>query len=251
MIEQEELTRFLETYLDPSAISDYCPNGLQVEGKKVVERAATAVSANLETIEEAICQNIDALIVHHGLFWKGDAQRVEGTMKKKLKLLLDNEISLFGYHLPLDAHKEVGNNWCAAAEMGWSELCPFGARGESAIGVKGTFPELEIDAFIAKVEAYYNHVATVSKGGCKRVRSAALISGGAWRDLKTAAKAGVDCFITGNFDEPAWSIAKEEKIHFLALGHSATERIGPKALGKFLEEHFKIPCPFIDIENPF
>ncbi len=251
MIELQELDRFLYTYLGVAFIPDFCPNGIQVEGRKIIDLLATAVSANLETLEEAVSRGVHALIVHHGLFWKGDSYRVQGALKKKLQLLMDHNISLLAYHLPLDAHDSVGNNWRAAQEMGWSDLEPFGKYEKSYLGVKGTFSPREIDCFIAEVEAYYQHSATIAKGGKKEVRSAALISGGAWKEIKSAADAGVDCFITGNFDEPAWSLAKEEGIHFLALGHSATERVGPKALGSYLEQHFQIPCPFLDIQNPF
>lgn len=251
MIELEELERFLHTYLGVANFSDYCPNGIQVEGKKTIDVLATAVSANLETIEEAVSQGVHALIVHHGLFWKGDDQCIKGPLRKKLQLLLDHNISLLAYHLPLDAHDTIGNNWRAAQEMGWSDLKPFGQFGQSLIGVRGTFSATDIDVLIAEVESYYQHPATIAYGGKKEVSSAALISGGAWKEIKSAADAGVDCFITGNFDEPAWSLAKELGIHFLALGHSATERVGPKALGAYLEQHFQIPCPFLDIKNPF
>lgn len=251
MIELEELSKFLHTYLGASLFSDYCPNGIQIEGKKSISTLATAVSANLETIDAAVAEGVDALIVHHGLFWKGDPYPIKGVLKKKVQQLLDHEISLLAYHLPLDAHDTVGNNWRAAEQMGWSDLKPFGKMEQSFIGVCGTFQPVDLDRFIAQLEVYYEHSASVARGGSSQVSSAALISGGAWKEIKSAADAGVDCFITGSFDEPAWSIAKEERINFIAMGHSATERIGPKALGAYLEQHFQIPCPFLDIENPF
>jgi len=235
----------LNTYLAIDLFEDYGPNGLQVEGKREIKRAATAVSASLETIEAAVELGVDALVVHHGLFWKRDPYPVVGAKRRKLQALLKAEISLLAYHLPLDAHEEVGNNWTAARDLGWEHLEPF------QIGVKGTFQPVPVEIFIEKVEAYYGHKAFCARGGKERVSSAALISGGAYRELSAAAKLGVDCFITGNFDEPAWGMAHEEGMHFLALGHTATERIGPKALGNYIQESFGLPCTFIDTDNPF
>ena len=251
MIELEELSKFLHTYLGVSQFSDYCPNGIQIEGKKSISTLATAVSANLETIDAAVAAGVDALIVHHGLFWQGDPRPIVGSLKKKVQQLLDHEISLLAYHLPLDAHDTIGNNWRAASDMGWNNLKPFGQIDKTYIGVQGSFQPTDVELFIAQLEVYYAHSANWASGGKKQISSAALISGGAWKDIRSAVDVGVDCFITGNFDEPAWSIAQEEQIHFVAMGHSATERVGPKALGTFLEQHFKIPCPFLDIKNLF
>ncbi len=251
MLDLSSLLEYLENYLDPLKMSDYCPNGLQVEGKREIGKIATAVSASLQTIEEAVNEEVDALIVHHGMFWNREPYPVVGTKKKKLQLLLENEISLFAYHLPLDAHPVVGNNWRAAKELGWENLEPFGIFEGNAIGVKGNFAPIALNLFTAELEAYYDHVATSALGGKEIVRSAALVSGGAYKELPAAAKEGVDCFITGNFDESAWGMAHEEKINFFALGHTATERIGVKALLLVLEEQFKLPSIFIDTANPF
>ncbi len=241
----------LDAYLNVDLFKDYCPNGLQVEGKGEIRRVATAVSANLQTIEAAVEKGVDALVVHHGMFWSGDPFPVVGAKKKKLQLLLDHEISLLGYHLPLDAHQEVGNNWKAARDLGWSDLEPFGEFNGIKIGVKGNLPEQPIETFVKTVESFYGHSAAAALGGKKTVASAALVSGGAYRELASAAKEGVDCFLTGNFDEPAWGVAYEEKIHFLALGHSATEKIGPRALAEFMRQEWGLESQFIDVENPF
>jgi len=244
-MDAQTLARQLNAFLKIDEFSDYGPNGLQVEGQRPVQTCATAVSANLKTIEAAIEAGVDALIVHHGLFWQGDSLVVEGPKRAKLHALLESGISLLAYHLPLDAHPEVGNNWVAARELGWNDLEAFD------IGVRGTFAPLPVEAFLAELEAFYGHRAVFAMGGGQTVQSAALISGGAWRRVSAAAKLGVDCFITGNFDEPAWAMAHEENIHFFALGHSATERVGQRALAKHLEESLKVPCQFLDIENPF
>lgn len=241
-----DFVEYLNRYLNRSLFEDFCPNGLQIEGKRRIEKAATAVSVTLETLERAADEGVDALVVHHGLFWNRDPYPLIGVKAKKIKLLLEKEISLLAYHLPLDAHPEIGNNWKAAKEMGWKELEPFGT-----IGVKGSFSEKPVGELVAQLESYYNHPAIQALGGKKMVQTAALISGGAYKELAAAAKEGVDCYITGNFDEPAWGVAFEEKIHFLALGHAATERIGPKALADHIQSQLKIKCQFLDIPNPF
>lgn len=251
MITLQELCQYLQEILQPSLYADACPNGLQVEGTKEITKIATAVSASLATIEAAVKLNVQALIVHHGIFWSKDSYVIEGSKKEKIKMLLDSGISLIGYHLPLDAHEQLGNNWKAAADLGWTDLKPFCKINGMPIGVKGSFKPTPREQFQKSIENYYQHPATAALGGKDVVSSAALISGGAYRYLLDAVSIGTDCFITGNFDEPAWHQAHEEKINFFALGHSATERIGPIALGKNLEEQFGLECPFIDIWNPF
>jgi dinuclear metal center YbgI/SA1388 family protein len=251
MMLRSDLEKCLNDYLNCAFFKDYCPNGLQIEGRNEIKKALTAVSANLLTLQKAVELECDALIVHHGLFWDREPQPLVGTKRKKIELLFKHGISLFAYHLPLDAHKEVGNNWYAAKELGWEDLEPFGDYNGTLIGVKGNFAPQPIETFVAELEAYYEHTATVALGGKRSVSSGALISGGAHRELSQAAKAGVDCFITGNFDEPAWAMAHEEEVHFLALGHSATEEVGPKALAHFITTKCGIECAFLHVPNPF
>lgn len=251
MITLQELMTYLTALLPSNGVCDYCPNGLQVEGKKHIQKAAIAVSASLAAIESAVSMNADALIVHHGLFWQKDSYVIDGVKQSKLKLLLENGISLIAYHLPLDMHPEIGNNWAAAKDLGWKDLQPFGYMGGVPIGVKGSFPQVSRDSFQSSLEHYYGHSAAVAPGGKERVSSAALISGGAYRSITDACQAGVDCFVTGNFDEPAWHIAFEEKINFFALGHFATERVGPIALGKRIVRDLGLLCEWIDQPNPF
>lgn len=253
MVTLSTLCAYLDDYLCVEEFTDYCPNGLQIEGKEEIKKIVTAVSANLATIEAAVSEKADALIVHHGLFWNKEVEQgcLVGTRRKKIQLLLENQISLFAYHLPLDAHQEVGNNWKAARDLGWKELSPFGRFQRNYIGVKGTFAPLPTHVFIQQLETYYEHPAVSALGGKEMISSAALISGGAYREIQQAVKEKVDCFVTGNFDEPAWAEAHENKIHFVALGHSATEKVGPKALVENLKNTFGLSCSFIDIFNPF
>lgn len=247
----KELHDYLNEFLSMSAVADYGPNGLQVEGKREVKSVATAVSASLKTIEMAVSKGIDALIVHHGIFWNRDSYVIEGTKRKKLELLLRNGMSLFAYHLPLDIHPEIGNNWKAAKEMGWFDLQPFGILNGVFIGVKGKILPITKEELKAQLEAYYNHPAAIAYGGPDMIESVALISGGAHKSILEAAQENINAYITGSFDEPVWHQAIEEKIHFYALGHSATERVGPIALANHLCRALPIPCSFIDIENPF
>jgi dinuclear metal center YbgI/SA1388 family protein len=251
VITLQELIDHLDALLEPSQFDDFCPNGLQVEGGQKISSIGLAVSASLATIEAAVEAGVDALIVHHGIFWNNLSPCVTKVNYKKISLLLKNGISLLAYHLPLDAHQEVGNNWRAARDLGWDDLRPFDSRSKRPIGVQGRFTTRSIDSFVKELEAYYGHAAHVALGGPSRVSSAALISGGANRQLVDAIKAGVDCFITGSFDEPQWHMAFEENIHFIALGHSATERVGPRALGDHLSESFGLNARFLDIPNPF
>lgn len=251
MITLQEFCTYLDQLLECGSFNDSCKNGLQVEGKKEIRSIATAVTANLASIEEAKKRGVDALIAHHGLFWNSDPHAVVGSKREKLALLLQNEISLLGFHLPLDAHQKIGNNWKAAHDMGWKDLQPFGLYNGKLIGVKGTFKPMKRNAFMRELENYYKHPAYQALGGKETVKTAALISGGAYRSLAEAASQGIDCFITGNFDEPAWNQAFEEKINFFAMGHTATEKIGPRALGEHLAKKFKLKYHFIDTDNPF
>jgi dinuclear metal center YbgI/SA1388 family protein len=245
MITLQEFCTLLDEEMKLSEFSDYCPNGLQVEGKREITSAAFAVSASVDAIEQAISKNADALVVHHGIFWQKDSLVVRGIKRKKLDLLLKNNVSLLAYHLPLDAHPLFGNNWKAATDLGWKELEPF------SIGVRGTFEPVALEKFSKQLETYYGHKATIASGGGHTIRSAALVSGGAYKWFEEAATAGVDAFITGSFDEPAWDLAKELGVHFFALGHTATEKVGPKALMEWVRSKTKINTFFIDTDNPF
>ncbi len=248
----EELNNQLASYLAIDEYVDFCPNGLQIEGKKEIRSIATAVTADLATIQEAVEKGVDALIVHHGLLWnRSSPERIIGPRYEKIKLLLKHEISLFAYHLPLDGHEEIGNNWKAAKDLGWAQLQPFCEINKKAIGVKGRLEGLAIETLLEKLEGYYGRRGNYALGGKKHISSIALVSGGAYKELERAIETKIDCFISGNFDEPAWPMAMEGNVHFLAFGHTATEKIGPKALAKKIEEMFKIPTHFLDTKNPF
>lgn len=241
-----DILSHLNDYLQAGQFQDYCPNGLQVEGKQRVSRAATAVSASENILKQAAEKKVDLLIVHHGMFWNKDPYVILGPKKRKLKILMDHQISLAAYHLPLDAHHEVGNNWKAAIDLGWTDLEPF-----DTIGVKGRFKKQSREDFQKILESYYGQKAAVAFGGKEQVETCALISGGAYRSIDGASQAGVDCFITGNFDEPAWHMAHEGGINFFALGHAATEKVGPRSLADYLRRVLNLDAFFLDELNPF
>lgn len=251
MTSLRDLSTYLDVTMQCKLISDYCPNGIQLEGRPEVKRIATGVSANVATIQAAVDWKADALIVHHGLFWNGDSYVIAGPKKEKIQLLLQHGISLLAYHLPLDMNTQFGNNWKAAQDMGWKDLQPFGVYKGMAIGVQGRIPSCPREKLKMQLEEYYQHPAACAFGGKDTVQSVALISGGSYKQISDAIAAELDCFISGNYDEPAWSQAFEGHINFYALGHSATERVGPRALGEHLQKQFMLEHKFIDIHNPF
>lgn len=247
-----DLLTYLNELLSPQDFPDYGPNGLQVgQHHASISKIAVAVSADLATIQAAIDLKANILIVHHGIFWKGMPYPITGALYTRLQKLIEHHIHLIAYHLPLDAHKTLGNNWRVALDLQWENLKPFGSSLPH-LGVQGTFSPIPIDEFISILASYYNTpIKAQALGGPKYISSAAMISGGAYKELTQAIENKVDCFITGNFDEPAWSIAWENHIHFLAFGHTATEKIGPKALANHLKNQLLIPTVFIDTSNPF
>ncbi|MDB6081965.1 MAG: hypothetical protein JWO53_1237 [Chlamydiia bacterium] len=245
------ISHYLKELLRPEDYQDVSLNGLQVEGRFHIATIATAVSASLQVIYEATKMRADLLIVHHGLFLKGCDLVVKDTMKEKLKFLLTHDTSLIGYHLPLDAHQEFGNNWPVAKALGWSNLEPFGIYHGMPIGVKATFPLMPRENLQKTLEDFYGHPGHVALGGKEIVGSCALVSGGAHKLIFNAADENVDCYITGSFDEPIWHAAYEKKINFMAFGHAATEKIGVQRLGEHLQQKFHLAHTFIDEPNPF
>lgn len=252
MVSLQALIQDLEVYLDVRRFADVCPNGLQI-GRRgdEVRSIAVAVTASLEVIRQAVASGVEVLFVHHGLFWKGDPYPLCGAKLEKIRLLLEANIALVSYHLPLDAHVDIGNNWRAARDLGWTDLAPFGLMQGNYIGVKGRFSPMPRSALCEQLERYYGRAAQRAEGGREEVSSAGLISGGAYRQLGEAAAEFLDCFITGSGDEPVWHWAAEEGINFYALGHAATEKVGPRTLGHYLAQRFGVAQAFIDQPNPF
>lgn len=249
---RKELEAYLAEYLEVASFDDDSLNGLQVEGKPDVKRLAVAVSACAEVFRKAAAMKADAVLVHHGLFWKGHGpEPVRGVLRERLGLLLGSDLNLFAYHLPLDAHREVGNNAVAARDLGLQNLQPFGEYHGMAIGWKGTFPEpVPLPDFVRQLESYFAHPALVVPGGATVVRSVGVVSGGAGKEASQAAAQGLDAYVTGEPSEPMTYYCRESGLTFAALGHYATERVGVRALAAHLEAHLGTEVRFIEVENP-
>lgn len=246
-----ELDEYLSKFLAVSRFDDAALNGLQVEGGGEVRRVALAVSACAEAFRKAAAAGADALVVHHGLLWKGDWPRpVTGITRERLKLLLDAECSLFAFHLPLDAHAEVGNNAVAARALGLQTLEPFCDYHGQLIGWRGAY-ETPVDAreFAARLEAFYGHPAHWVPGGADGVVKVGVVSGGAAKEAEQAVALGLDAYVTGEPGEPTTFLAREAGFHFFALGHHATERVGVQALGEHLGVALGLDTLFIEVEN--
>lgn len=244
----KELAGFCDDYLRIGELSDYCPNGLQVEAGERVEHLVCGVTASLALIEAAAAAGADTLLVHHGYFWKGEAQPLVGAKGRRVRALIDNGISLLAYHLPLDVHPEVGNNSQLASVMGWPLDSRFGEHDLVCAGQLET--PCSLAELAADLEQKLGIAPRVVDGGDHAVRSLAWCTGAAQGFIEAAAARGVDAFVSGEISEPTFHAAREQGIHYLAAGHHATERYGVMALAAEIERRFGIDQQFIDIPNP-
>ncbi len=253
MISQAQLHQYINQLLSSAQFEDYCPNGLQVEGKKEIKKIAFAVSATQESIDSAIQWGADALVVHHGIFWKyAGARPVTGAWGERVKRLIKNDINLYGYHLPLDAHIEVGNAATLARLIDLTELAPFGEYKRQPLGVKGIFKTpLQAKDLKSKLEGILSHeVKLATPDENANIRTMGIITGGANNEWTEAMKAGLDSYLTGEISEYNWHDAKEAGIHYFAGGHHATEKFGIQSLMKKIELALKLDCRFFDSLNP-
>ena len=247
-ISRNELLRGLDGLLQPERFKDYGPNGLQVEGKDSIQRIVSGVTASRALIEAAIAARADALFVHHGLFWRGQDGRIVGWMKERLRLLLAHDISLFAYHLPLDAHPELGNNAQLVRVLGWQADQRF---GEQELGCVAPAAFADAQALAAHVERVLGRAATLVPGDSTRaIRRVAWCTGGAQGFFEAAIAAGADAFITGEISEPQAHLARETGVAFIAAGHHATERYGAPAVAAHMAAQYGLEHQFIDIANP-
>lgn len=251
-MKRNELEIYLRKLLNSDNIPDDSLNGLQVEGREDVEKIALAVSSSIEAFEIAHKNKCDAIIVHHGLFWKNkEIEPITQALKKRLGLLLKYDINLFAFHLPLDAHPQIGNNARAAIDLHLGNIKPFCQYKGTLIGYKGSFLEpAPLKEFIKKVEEYYNHKALLLPFGKKIIKNVGIVSGGASMEVKQAAKEGLDLFITGEATESSYYIAKELEINMACFGHYATERVGIKALAEHLKSVLNKETLIIELKNP-
>jgi dinuclear metal center YbgI/SA1388 family protein len=247
-----EIVSFLDELLDPGGFDDYGPNGLQVPGRAEVGRVVTGVSASLELFERAVAADAGLVVVHHGIFWDKAPRALSPAAAARLRVLLTAEINLVAYHLPLDAHPEVGNNALLADGLGATAHEPFAEHGGRAVGVAARFGEDGVEAgeLFARVAEVTGRAPLVFDDGPDRVRSLGIVSGGAAGNLETAIEAGLDGFLTGEPSEPAMTTAREAGVHFIAAGHYATETFGVRCLGELLAERFGVAHEFIDVPNP-
>lgn len=247
-IDRDALLQALDRELEPGRFQDGCPNGLQVEGRREIRRIVSGVTASQALITAAIDQGADLILAHHGYFWRGEAQPVTGMKRLRLQALLQHQINLVAYHLPLDAHPQLGNNAQLARRLG---LLVDGPLREDGIGLVGRLPEARSAAAVAdQIEAALGRPPLWISGGAHPVLRMAWCTGGAQSLLLVAAAARVDAFISGEISEQTTHEARELGIHYFAAGHHATERYGVWALGDWCAERFGLEHRFIDIPNP-
>jgi dinuclear metal center YbgI/SA1388 family protein len=249
------LSERLSRLLEPERFKDYGPNGLQVEGRPQVQKIVSGVTASLALIEAAVQRGADAILVHHGLFWRGQDGRVTGWMKQRLALLLAHDINLFAYHLPLDAHPELGNNAQLGLRLGLQafdgDAGRFGEIGLGFLGGRSDGSAFDSPQALARhVELALGRPVTLVAGGQTGPRTIGWCSGGAQSYFEAAIAAGAQAFITGEISEPQAHLARETGVSFIACGHHASERYGAPAVAAHLAAELGLAHEFVDIDNP-
>lgn len=244
----KELIDYTGQILEVERFRDYCPNGLQVEGRQQVRSIVTGVTASMALLESAREAGADMVLVHHGYFWRNEDPRVVGIKHKRLRFLLTHEINLAAYHLPLDAHPELGNNAQLARLLG---LNVEGVAGEQSLVWHGSLPIAEsLWDFQQRLGGVLQRQPQVVGDLKRQVRRVAWCTGAAQQYLETAIALGVDVFVSGEISEQTVHLARESGVSYIAAGHHATERYGVQALGRHLAQHFGLTHQFVDIENP-
>lgn len=251
MATAQQFLQAFDLLLQPERFKDYGPNGLQVEGKQQVTRIVSGVTASRALIEAAIQEQADAIFVHHGLFWRGQDGRVVGWMKQRLALLLKHDINLFAYHLPLDAHPELGNNAQLGLKLGLEASARFGEQDLGFFGQRsggGSFRDAR--ELAAHIEQSLGRQPTWVEAVQRPIRNIAWCTGGAQGYFEAAISAGADAFITGEISEPQAHYARECGVAFLACGHHASERYGAPAVAGHVAAQLGVAHRFIEIDNP-
>ena len=247
MTDRQELQSAFDALLQPERFKDYCPNGLQVEGTPKVRKIVSGVTASLALIDAAIAQDADTIFVHHGLFWRGHDGRVTGWMRQRLGRLLEHNINLFAYHLPLDALPQWGNNAQLGMKLGLETISQF---GEQQLGCLGETEPVRAQALAQRVESILGRSVVLVPGRDAPLRRIAWCTGGAQSYFESAIAAGADAFITGEISEPQAHLARETGVAYLAGGHHATERYGAPAVAAHIASQLGLEHCFIDIDNP-
>lgn len=247
-MQREELNRYLDGVLDVSRFRDYCPNGLQVEGRAEIRRIVSGVTASFDLIQAALADKADAILVHHGYFWKGEDPCITGMRRARIAPLIEHGMNLFAYHLPLDAHAEFGNNAQLGRRLGLTETGRF---ADQDIGYCGSLEApLQLRAFAAQVAQRLGRDPLVIGEAAREIRKLAWCTGAAQGFFEEAIKLGPDAYLSGEISEQQVHLARESGVAFIAAGHHATEKYGVQALGEHLAARFGIAHRFIDISNP-
>lgn len=249
MAHRDEIEAHLRQALAVDRFKDYGPNGLQLEGQPDIQKLVCGVTASLALIEAAIAVRADALLVHHGLFWRGQDGRLTGWLRQRVARLLEHNINLFAFHLPLDAHPEWGNNAQLGLRLGLMADARFGDQDLGFIG-SAAQAEVRVQDLASKLAHVLNRQPTLLAGDGRPLRRVAWCTGGAQSYFEDAIAAGADVFITGELSEPQMHLARETGVAFLACGHHATERFGVQALGAHLAARFGLSQQFIELDNP-
>lgn len=251
MASLQEIVTHTNELLAVSQFRDYCPNGLQVQGQREINRLIGGVTASQELIDAAIEQQADAILVHHGYFWKGEDAAITGMKYHRIRSLLDADIALLAYHLPLDAHHKLGNNAQLANKLGLTVEGGFASHGKVDIAMHGRLNQsMSATDLSAHIEKVLGRLPMVVDAGPASIQRIGWCTGAAQGYLAEAASLGLDAYISGEISEQTWHEARELGIHYFAAGHHATERFGVQALGQYLSQHFSLEFKFIDLDNP-
>jgi dinuclear metal center YbgI/SA1388 family protein len=248
MMKINDLSQYLTEILQPKSFNDYCPNGLQVEGKAEVASIVTGVTASMALIEAAIALNADAILVHHGYFWKSDAAVITGMKKRRIQALLAHDINLFAYHLPLDAHAVFGNNVMLGKVLDLP--VSYWLDDQHMIAVAELDATTTLGALTDLVEQKLNRQPQVMGDANKEVRTIAWCTGAAQGYIEQAIAQNIDVYISGEISEQTMHAVNESATAYISAGHHATERYGIKALGEHLAQRFDLKHHFVDIDNP-
>ena len=244
----DALNNYLNTLLQPERFSDYCPNGLQVEGKQEINKIVTGVTASMALLQAALQANADAVLVHHGYFWRGEALPIVGIKKRRIQFLLQHDINLFAYHLPLDMHPELGNNVMLAKQLGLQVTAWAGEKNMLALAELNQVQTLQ--SFALMIENKLKRPPQVIGDLQKSIKTIALCTGAAQGYIEEAVEAGADVYISGEISEQTVHVARESGMSYISAGHHATERYGIQALGEHLAQKFSLQHEFIDMDNP-
>ncbi len=250
-IQRNALLNYFNELLEPHKFNDYCPNGLQIEGKQTINKIVCGVTASKALIDKAIELKADAIFVHHGYFWKNESYPIVGMKKERIAALIKNDINLFAYHLPLDAHTTFGNNVQLAKKLGLETIGELNTNTSPNIGIIAQLPSP------TDPEEFANHISNILgkpalhiNGNQQKIHSIGICTGGAQGFILNAAEQGLDSYLSGEISENTTHIARECHIHYFAAGHHATERYGAQAISEHLSHIYDIEAIFVDIDNP-